>query len=521
MIRVKNVKVSVLNDDLFLGVQKKVKTSNFKIIKILHKSIDARNKNDIFYVYDVVIDSNEKIHLNDNIFLYEEKENKLTIKGSEKLLGSIDIIGAGPSGLFCAYILSINGYNVRLFERGKCVEERKIDVQNFWDNNKLNLNSNVLFGEGGAGTFSDGKLMTNIKDKDGLISLVLKIFYENGAKEDILYSNHPHLGTDELEKIVRNIRNKIIENGGQIYFSSMLTDIIIENNKVKGFIINNDKTYETDNLVLAIGHSAKETFKLLHEKNVAMENKPFAVGIRIMHDEKLIDENQYGKFSKYLPHAEYKLTFKSSSNKGVYSFCMCPGGYVVNSSSEEKHLSINGMSYSSRDSGVSNSAIIVTVSDKDYGSNVLDGLKFQELLEEKAYALGNGCIPIQTFGDYKNNTINEKSFNNLKIKGKTKYANINEIFPKEINDSLKEAIDNFSHKIKGFNDENTLIAAVESRTSSPVKFIRNEDMSSSVKGLYPIGEGSGYAGGITTSAIEGIKMAKVFMKKYIPNQKYK
>ena len=299
----------------------------------------------------------------------------------------------------------------------------------------------------------------------------------------------------------------------------MLTDIIIENNKVKGFIINNDKTYETDNLVLAIGHSAKETFKLLHEKNVTMENKPFAVGIRIMHDEKLIDENQYGKFSKYLPHAEYKLTFKSSSNKGVYSFCMCPGGYVVNSSSEEKHLSINGMSYSSRDSGVSNSAIIVTVSDKDYGSNVLDGLKFQELLEEKAYALGNGCIPIQTFGDYKNNTINEKSFNNLKIKGKTKYANINEIFPKEINDSLKEAIDNFSHKIKGFNDENTLIAAVESRTSSPVKFIRNEDMSSSVNGIYPIGEGSGYAGGITTSAIEGIKMAKVFMEKYYPDKK--
>ena len=177
------------------------------------------------------------------------------------------------------------------------------------------------------------------------------------------------------------------------------------------------------------------------------------------------------------------------------------------------------MSYSSRDSGVSNSAIIVTVSDKDYGSNVLDGLKFQELLEEKAYALGNGCIPIQTFGDYKNNTINEKSFNNLKIKGKTKYANINEIFPKEINDSLKEAIDNFSHKIKGFNDENTLIAAVESRTSSPVKFIRNEDMSSSVNGIYPIGEGSGYAGGITTSAIEGIKMAKVFMEKYYPDKK--
>ncbi len=514
MIRVRNIKVDVKINNLKEMIFKKIKTNNFTIEKILHKSIDARNKNNIYYVYDVLINTKEIIKFNDDVFEYIKINNKINITGTKILSKPIIIVGFGPAGIFASYILSSLGYKVIVFERGKEVEKRQIDVEKFWNNNKLNVNSNVLFGEGGAGTFSDGKLMTSIKDKDGLISKVLEIFYENGADEKILYENHPHIGTDKLKDIVKNMREKIISNGGKIYFSSAVTDVLIENNRVNGVVINNKDIYETDNLILAIGHGAKDTFNMLYEKGVCLENKPFAVGVRIMHDQNMINENQYKDYKDYLPAAEYKLTYQASTNRGVYSFCMCPGGYVVNSSSENGLLSINGMSYSKRDSGTSNSAIIVTINNKDFGDKPLDGVKYQENLEKKAYSLGNGKILIQSFKDYKDNICNVKKYVDLKIKGDYIYANINEIFSDYINNSLKEAITYFGKKIKGFDDDNVLIAAVESKTSSPVKFIRNENMESNIKGIYPIGEGSGYAGGITTSAIEGIKISKVITSIY-------
>lgn len=509
MIRIRNIKVDVKTNNLREMISKKIKTNNFVIQKILHKSIDARNKSNVFYVYDVLVNTNEKIRFNEDILEPNFINNEIKVTGNKILSKPIIIIGFGPAGMFASYILSSLGYKVIVFERGKQVEEREKDVKEFWLNNKLNVNSNVLFGEGGAGTFSDGKLMTSIKDKEGLISKVLEIFYDNGADEMILYENHPHIGTDKLTGIVKNMREKIILNGGEIHFESTLTNILIKDNKITGVVINNKDIYETDNLIIAIGHGAKDTFNMLYKKGVLMENKPFAVGIRIMHDQNMINENQYGKYKDFLPPAEYKLTYQASTNRGVYSFCMCPGGFVVNSSSEYGYLSINGMSYSKRDSNISNSAIIVTVNNKDFGEGPLDGIKYQENLEKKAYSLGNGKILVQTFKDYKDNVYNPKDLLNLKIKGNYTYVNINEVFPDYINTSLKEAITYFGKKIKGFDDDNVIIAAVESKTSSPVKFIRNENMESNIKGLYPIGEGSGYAGGITTSAIEGIKIAKI------------
>ena len=514
MIRIRNIKVDVKTNNLREMISKKIKTNNFVIQKILHKSIDARNKSNVFYVYDVLVNTNEKIRFNEDILEPNFINNEIKVTGNKILSKPIIIIGFGPAGMFASYILSSLGYKVIVFERGKQVEEREKDVKEFWLNNKLNSNSNVLFGEGGAGTFSDGKLMTSIKDKEGLISKVLEIFYDNGADEMILYENHPHIGTDKLTGIVKNMREKIILNGGEIHFESTLTNILIKDNKITGVVINNKDIYETDNLIIAIGHGAKDTFNMLYKKGVLMENKPFAVGIRIMHDQNMINENQYGKYKDFLPPAEYKLTYQASTNRGVYSFCMCPGGFVVNSSSEYGYLSINGMSYSKRDSNISNSAIIVTVNNKDFGEGPLDGIKYQENLEKKAYSLGNGKILVQTFKDYKDNVYNPKDLLNLKIKGNYTYVNINEVFPDYINTSLKEAITYFGKKIKGFDDDNVIIVAVESKTSSPVKFIRNENMESNIKGLYPIGEGSGYAGGITTSAIEGIKIAKIITSIY-------
>ena len=472
MIRIKNIKVDVKLNNLKEMIFKKIKTNNFNIQKILHKSIDARNKSNVFYVYDVLINTNEKIRFNEDVLEYHQVNNEIKVTGKNILSKPIIIIGFGPAGMFASYILSSLGYKVIVFERGKCIEEREKDVEEFWNNNKLNVNSNVLFGEGGAGTFSDGK------------------------------------------EIVKSIRKKIISNGGKIYFENTLTNILTQNDKVTGVTINNNDIYETDNLILAIGHGAKDTFEMLYNNGVNITNKPFAVGIRIMHDQNKINENQYGEFKSYLPPAEYKLTFQTSTNRGVYSFCMCPGGFVVNSSSEEGHLSINGMSYSKRDSGISNSAIIVTVNNKDFGEGPLDGVKYQENLEKKAYSLGNGNILVQTLKDYKDNICNIKDLPNLKIKGNYTYANINDVFPEYINTSLKEAITYFSKKIKGFDDDNVIIAAVESKTSSPIKFIRNDNMESNIKGLYPIGEGSGFAGGITTSAIEGIKVAKIISSIY-------
>ena len=508
MIRVRQVKVSILEDNidkLKENILKKLKV-NEKIndIKIVKKSIDARDKENIYYVYEVDVDIIDKnIKFNNDILKTPNEEYKYSKTGTKIMKERPIIVGSGPSGLFLGYMLSIEGFKPIIIERGEKVEDRVKTIEEFWKTNKLNKNSNIQFGEGGAGTFSDGKLNTLVKDKDFKMKKVFEIMQENGAPEEILYESKPHIGTDKLIEVVRNIRNKIINNGGEFRFNTCLTDINIENNEVKSIIVNNNEEILCDNLILALGHSARDTFRMLNKKGIKMISKPFAVGIRIQHEANLINKAMYGKYYDKLPVASYKLTYKAKDNRGVYSFCMCPGGYVVNSSSENEKLVINGMSNYKRDSKNSNSAIIVTIDSNDYGNELFDGIKFQEELEEKAYKIGNGLIPSQNYIDFKNNKISDKLEIEPEFKGNYYLSNINDILPKYICDDLVEGIEYFSSKIKGYNSG--IVSAVESRTSSPIRILRDDNYMTNIKGIYPIGEGAGYSGGITTSAMDGIR----------------
>ena len=450
--------------------------------------------------------------LNKSITKVTEENYIFPSIGSEKVSKRPIVIGAGPAGLFATYMLAKHGYKPILFERGKSIDERIKDVASFWNTGVLLKNSNVQFGEGGAGTFSDGKLNTLVRDKSHRMAEVFRIFVECGAPESIMYSNHPHIGTDKLQNVVKNIRKQIIAWGGEVKFNSFLSNIIIENGKVVGIKIN-DKIIETDILVLAIGHSARDTFKMLYQNGLTLISKPFAVGVRIVHPQSLIDKNQYPRLFPNLPAASYKLTYTNTDKRGVYTFCMCPGGYVVNATSEPNKVTTNGMSNYKRDSGYANSAIIVTVNDKDYGQDVFAGLKFMEQIETAAYNLTNGAMAIQKFSDYVKNIPSEEIPNSKDFcRGKVTLVDINKIFPSYINNAVKNGIEYFDNKIPGFKDG--IILAPETRTSSPVRIVRNNNLESNISGIYPCGEGSGYAGGITTSAMDGIKVAEEIAKKY-------
>ena len=357
--------------------------------------------------------------------------------------------------------------------------------------------------------------MENTLVKDIRIKKIYEIFVENGAPKEILYINKPHIGTDVLREVIINMRNKMIENGTTFMYNSLLTDIVVENGRAKQIVINNNQVIDTDVLILAIGHSSRETFRLLHNKGLNMKSKPFAVGLRVMHDQEMINKSQYGKYAEYLPNASYKLTYQTKEGRGVYSFCMCPGGYVVNASSEENRLCINGMSNHARDSKTANSAIVVTVNEKDYGDDLFGGINYQERLEEQAHNIANGSIPVQLYKDFKENTISTEFGNvNPEYKGNIKFSNLNLILPKEISDSIKEAMDNFDNKIKGFANDDVILSGTETRTSSPIRIVRDENLESNIKGIYPGGEGAGYAGGITTSALDGIKIAEKILEIY-------
>lgn len=515
MIRIKGIRTKIVKElDLVKIASSKlnVSASEIKEVRISKKSIDARNKKLFSYVIDldVEIDDEDK-YLNNYISKVTDESYKAPDSGDTCLNNRPVIIGAGPAGLFCAYELAKYGYKPLIIERGERVEERIKAVNEFWQNNNLNENSNVQFGEGGAGTFSDGKLNTLVKDKEYRMKEAFDIFVENGSPEEILYDSKPHIGTDKLREVIVSLRNKIISMGGNFLYNSLMEDIIINDGKVAGIMVNGE-LIKTDILVLAIGHSARDTFKLLKEKGFILEPKPFAVGVRIIHPQKLINENQYPINYDFLPPASYKLTYTTKSNRGVYSFCMCPGGYVVNSSSIKGTIVVNGMSNYKRETGSANSAIVVTVSPSDFGKDVFAGINFQENLEKKAYALGKGFIPIQKYSDFKTNTISDISLND--VKGKTYNANINDLFPPFINDALKEGIDHFDRLIPGFKEG--FILAPESRTSSPLRIVRGENLESNIKGVYPCGEGSGYAGGITTSAMDGIKVFEEIRKIYKP-----
>ena len=525
MIRLRQIKIRVEEDSISKLISECIKKLNIKKEDIINyeikkKSLDARKKPNLYYSYIIDLNiKNEKQILSKNkstdIFLAPDETYYLPKMGTIPLNHRPIIVGAGPCGLICGYILAEAGYNPIIIERGEEVDKRITSVENFWETGNLNINSNVQFGEGGAGTFSDGKLNTLVKDQLNRQKKVFEIFVEANAPKEILYVNKPHIGTNLLRVMVKNIRNKIISMGGEFLFESCMTDIKIENNMVKGIEINHSKLLETDILIIALGHSARDTFEMLLNKKLEMKAKPFAVGIRIQHPQTMIDKNQYGKIKNNLPKSSYKLTYNSSDNRGVYTFCMCPGGYVVNASSENNMLAINGMSNYERESKNANSAVIVTVSPKDFGNNPLDGMNFQRNLEKKAFQVGKGKIPIQLYKDFKNN---EKSTKLGKIdpifQGNYYLSNLNDILPKYISNSLIEGIDYFDRKLPGFAREDVILAAVESRTSSPVRILRDENYESNIKGIYPGGEGAGYAGGITSAAIDGMKIAEQIISIY-------
>lgn len=567
MIRINQIKFQHdgklhTSDEIKTNLMKKVckilhvEEKNISEFEIIRHSIDARKKPEIFHIYmvdvalkgldegkivkkcrdkNVSVEDAHKYSFDEQVSVRRKVlDNSIDNNAVDKKDSRIVIVGAGPAGLFCGYMLAQNGYKPIILERGADVDERTRIVEEFWKSGRLDTRTNVQFGEGGAGTFSDGKLNTMVKDKDGRGRAALKIFVENGANEDILYEAKPHIGTDILRNVVRNMRKQIIAWGGEVKFNSQVTDIETKNGQVKAVIYNDtadkavdgvkgcdgqkDHRIDCENVVLAIGHSARDTFYMLRDKKIDMSPKPFAVGFRVEHPQELINLSQYGaERPEGLPPAPYKLTATTDSGRGVYSFCMCPGGFVVNASSEEGMLAVNGMSYSRRDGKNANSAIIITVDPKDFGSDdVLSGVEFQRKLERKAFELGQGKIPVEYYGDFKASVLQDENNNTAGIIGTTPnmcgdyvFADVHTILPDDLNQAFVEGMEKFGKTIKGYNSDGALVSGVESRTSSPVRINRDEACQSvSVQGLYPCGEGAGYAGGIMSAAMDGIKIAE-------------
>lgn len=543
MLRINQLKLppSVQGEQLYQALYKKAgkvlgcEQGAIEQLQILKCSIDARKKPDIVYSYTVDVQLRGK----EDSYLKRVKDKNQVQKitpqvytfpqaGEEHLSHRPVIVGTGPCGLFAGYMLALHGYRPILLERGADVENRQQDVEQFWKTGVLKPESNVQFGEGGAGTFSDGKLNTLVKDKYGRGREVLRIFVEAGAPEHILYDAKPHIGTDILTDVVKHIREAIQTHGGEIRFHSKVTDLYMENGRITGVCINDTERLDTELCVLAIGHSARDTYQMLQNRGIAMEAKSFAVGFRVEHPQRLIDNDQYGCPHEEggLPTAAYKVTAKTSTGRGVYSFCMCPGGYVVNASSEEGMVAVNGMSYSKRDGANANSAIIVSVSPEDYpDTSPLGGIAFQRALEKKAWELGQGKVPVETYGNFKKAVTGEPASNHGETfyenfqpchKGEILEAPVHEILTPDMNQAFIEGMEHFDHILQGFANAKVLVSGIESRTSSPVRICRNEELQSEIRGLYPCGEGAGFAGGITSAAMDGLWVAEVIGAKFRP-----
>ncbi len=525
MLSLKNIKVAINKEDKLKDkILKTLRIKNNELLdfQITKKSIDSRDKNNVFYVFNVNVNvKNEKklLKLKNITKVKDYSYNIKKIDSNKKII----IVGSGPAGLMCALILAQSGLNPILIEQGKDVDSRQKDIEKFWSKGELNKYSNVQFGAGGAGTFSDGKLTTGVNN-----DRKLKFFDElinHGAPKDIMYLSKPHLGTDNLIDIVRSICKEIESLGGKILFETKFIDYDQKDNivnNVKLLNLRNNEKYNLDcqNLVLAIGHSARDTFELLNNKGLEMKAKPFSVGFRIEHLQKEVNECQYGKFSDDLEAASYKLNTHLDNNRGVYTFCMCPGGVVVGSSSEENRLVTNGMSYYKRDLINSNSALLVSVGPKDFGEGALSGIKFQRELESLAFSLGgsNYNAPVQKLGDFLEGK-KSKEFTKVipSYKPGYKSVNIKKEFPDFLVDSIHQGIINLQKKVEFLNDKEAVLTAIESRSSSPLTILRDENLMSKTYGIYPCGEGAGYAGGIVSSAIDGIRCAEKIIEEIEKN----
>ncbi len=570
-------------------------------LEIRRRSVDARKKPDVFYSYalDVTVRDEAKV-----LHRFRGQENRVCRvdeagyvfpkPGSKPLKAPVVIVGMGPAGLFCGYALASHGYPVVLLERGRMVEQRQRDVEAFWESGRLQPDSNVQFGEGGAGAFSDGKLNTLVKDRDGRNREVLETLVKFGAKESILYEAKPHIGTDVLTGVVRNLRNEIVRQGGTVRYESKVTGLDVREGRIVGVVVNGREKLACGQVVLAIGHSARDTFSMLHEAHVPLEAKSFAVGFRVEHPQAMIDRSQYGTEEPgALGAASYKVTARAGNGRGVYSFCMCPGGYVVNASSEEGMLAVNGMSYSKRDGDNANSAVIVSVTPEDFPSDhPLAGVAFQRMLERRAYELGGGKVPVQRYGAFRaaveqraagacrdlaavggargdgqgsaagNEAPGEKPVSAAMAqvrgdgqemaaademraegqesaavqvarqedcrdtepdsglrpacKGSYVWADLSGLLPPACSEAFVEGMEAFGRQIRGFDRPDAILSGVESRTSSPVRICRDESLQSEIRGLYPCGEGAGYAGGITSAAMDGLRVAEQIASEYDP-----
>jgi len=535
MIRIANIKLGIKEAGSPNAEQHALKNiilSRLKINEndllkfiIFKKSIDARKKENIFYVYTIDADiRNEEKILNKyssiGIIPTPDLSYKGVQKGTELMNDRPVIVGMGPAGLFAGLMLARNGYRPIILERGEDVDARTTKINRFWNGGILDTESNVQFGEGGAGTFSDGKLTTLINDKR--CHVVLEEFVKAGAPQEILYKSKPHIGTDILKSTVKNIRQEIISCGGEVRFKSKVTDFIIKDGKIVALVINNTEILNCDIVLLAIGHSARDTFQVLYDRGIAMTQKPFSIGVRIEHPQHIIDKAQYGEFAGYpgLGAADYKLSYHSKTGRAAYTFCMCPGGYVVAAASEEKGIVTNGMSEHKRDGENANSALLVNVTPADFNSlHPLAGMEFQRKWERLAFKIGgeNYRAPAQLTGDFLADRPSTQ-WGSVKpsYKPGVTFARLKDCLPEYVIATLKEAIPYFDKKIKGFAMWDSILTGVETRSSSPVRINRDDNYISNIEGIYPMGEGAGYAGGIMSSAVDGIKTAEKVMMKYAP-----
>ena len=525
MIRINQLKLNIHHTDKELEDRickvLRIKSSELDTYYIVKRSLDARKKSEILYSYtiqaevrdeDRVLAKNRDANVSrDASIYYCIPEN-----GKEVLHHRPVIAGFGPAGMFAALSLARAGLKPVVIERGEDAATRKKTVEHYWKTGELDTSSNVSFGEGGAGTFSDGKLNTLVKDVTGRNTEVLRTFVEFGADSEIMYVHNPHIGTDMLIDIVTSIRREIIRLGGEVRFGTALKDIDAEDGRLRSIILSDGTIMDCEVLILAIGHSARDTFYMLRDRAFGMEAKAFAVGLRIQHPQDMIDRAQFGPEAEFLSPAGYKLAETASNGRGVYSFCMCPGGYVIDASTEPGRKAINGMSYHRRDSGNANSAIIVSVGPGDFGSDdVLAGIEFQRRLEAAAYQSAAGSIPVQLLGDYlQGRDTTDYGEVEPKFRGSAAFARIDECLPSYIHDSIAEVMPRFDAKIAGFGRYDAILAGVESRTSSPVRILRDERLMSCVEGVYPCGEGAGYAGGITSAAMDGLRIAERIIALY-------